>query len=67
MSNQSDDEVQLGAAGSAFTIAEKRALAKHIASVPDWLNGRREWDSFFVAVSPCDSPELNWITQRTPL
>lgn len=46
-----DDDEKLGEAGSPFTIAEIRALAKHIAKQPDWYTGRKEWESFFRAVS----------------
>ena len=46
-----DEELPLGEAGSAFTIAEKRVLAKHIASKPYWFKGRRQWDNFFSTVS----------------
>ncbi|KAL5495375.1 hypothetical protein ACEPAI_838 [Sanghuangporus weigelae] len=44
-----DEEGQLGEAGSMFSIVEKRVLAKHIASSPEWFDGRREWESFFAA------------------
>ncbi|KAI5123548.1 hypothetical protein M0805_003368 [Coniferiporia weirii] len=50
-----DDDEELGEAGTPFTIAETRVLAKHIATVPDWYKGHREWDTF------CST-----YTQRTP-
>lgn len=45
-----DEDEVLGEAGSPFTMAENRALAKYIASNPEWLNGHREWENFFLAV-----------------
>ena len=57
-----DDEEQLGEAGSAFSVAEKRVVAKHIANCPEWLTGRKEWESFFVAVSFCDPSKTNAVS-----
>lgn len=42
-----DEDEQLGAAGSIFTMAETRAIAKYIAKQSDWTKGKREWDGFF--------------------
>ncbi|KAH8120205.1 hypothetical protein DFH11DRAFT_1499951 [Phellopilus nigrolimitatus] len=50
-----DDDEELGVAGSPFTTAECRVLAKHIAIVPDWFRGYKEWDDF-----------TSTYTQRTP-
>ena len=46
-----DEGEVLGASGTAFTIAETRTLAKHMASIPGWFKGQREWDSFCSKVS----------------
>ncbi len=41
-----DDDEVLGQPGSQFTQAEMRILAKHIASVPGWFKGSRDWTGF---------------------
>ncbi|THH11199.1 hypothetical protein EW145_g823 [Phellinidium pouzarii] len=51
-----DDDEELGEAGSPFTIAEIRALAKYIVTVHEyWYDGHKEWGTF------CSAH-----TQRTP-
>ncbi|EJD04068.1 uncharacterized protein FOMMEDRAFT_133416 [Fomitiporia mediterranea MF3/22] len=44
-----DENEKLGVAGSIFTMAEYRVLAKHIAICPDWFNGYRDWEPFTIA------------------
>lgn len=41
-----DEEEALGSSGKLFTPAEMRVLAKHIASVPGWFKGQRDWSGF---------------------
>lgn len=46
-----EDDEELGEAGTLFTNAEIRVLAKHIASKPDWLGkGTKSWNDFFPKV-----------------
>ncbi|KLO17069.1 hypothetical protein SCHPADRAFT_994695 [Schizopora paradoxa] len=41
-----DEENALGTSGTLFTAAEMRVLAKHIASVPGWFKGQKDWSGF---------------------
>ena len=46
-----DDDEELGEAGTPFTLAEQRALAKHIASIPNYYTGDKKWNEFGEMVS----------------
>ena len=41
-----DDDQELGEAGTPFGPAEIRAIAKHIAATPGWFKGQKDWSDF---------------------
>ena len=45
-----DDGEELGVSGQVFGNAERRVLAKHIASIPNWSKGDEAWGDFFIHV-----------------